>query len=250
MKRRKLIAGNWKMHKTVQDSLELAGALAGGLKRADVDVLLAPTSLALFPMAEKLKSTPIRLAGQNLYWQDEGAYTGEISAPLIKAAGASHVLIAHSERRQYFGEIEKTANLRIGAALAHGLVPILCVGETLEERDLNQTNDVLLSQLAGAFAGLSQAEAALVIVAYEPVWAIGTGKTASDEQANQVHQYIRTWLAGHYSQTLADSALILYGGSVKPGNAKGLLAQPHVDGALVGGASLVAEDFLAIIAAA
>ncbi len=250
MVRRKLIAGNWKMHKTVAQSVELGQAVAAGLKRNDVDVLLAPTALAICPLSAAMAGSKILLAGQNVYWQEEGAYTGELSAPLLKAAGASHVLIAHSERRQYFVETEKTANLRIRAALKHGLKPILCIGESLEERELNQTEFVLESQLAGACAGLGKSEAVQLILAYEPVWAIGTGQSASDAQANQAHIFIRSWLAVHYGSELATRAIILYGGSVKPANAKGLLAQSDIDGALVGGASLLAEDFLAIIEAA
>ena len=247
---RKLIAGNWKMHKTVKESLELAAALLKGLSRTDVDVVIAPTSLAIAPLADLLRGTAIKLAGQNIYWQDQGAYTGEISAPLLKAAGASHVLVAHSERRQYFAETEKTACLRVQAALQHGLAPILCIGETLEEREAGQTKDVLESQLSGALAGFSREQAVKMIYAYEPVWAIGTGKTASDEQANEAHGFVRAWLQARFGKEVAENSLVLYGGSVKPANARGLLRQKDVDGALVGGASLQAEDFLAIINAA
>jgi triosephosphate isomerase len=246
----KLIAGNWKMHKTVEESLALAKALAQGLQRRDVEVLVAPTSLALAPVAQLLKATDIKVAGQNIYWQDSGAYTGEISAPLLKGAGASHVLIAHSERRQYFGETEKTACLRLKKALAVQLTPILCIGETLEERESGQTRDVLESQLSGALAGFGRGEAEAMIFAYEPVWAIGTGKTASDQQANEAHAMVRDWLKRRFGGQTAEKALILYGGSVKPANAASLLAQSQINGALVGGASLAAEDFLAIVNAA
>jgi triosephosphate isomerase len=249
MARRKMIAGNWKMHKTVEESVHLAQALVRGAG-AEAEVLLAPTALALSRVAEVIKGSPLLLAGQNLYWQDNGAYTGEISAPLLKAAGATHVLVGHSERRQLFGETEKTANLRLRAALKHELTPVLCLGETLEEREQEQTEDVLTSQLAGALAGFTRNLAARVIIAYEPVWAIGSGKTASDAQANQAHGFIRSWLAGRFGAALAEAAVILYGGSVKPAGAASLLAQSEVDGALVGGASLQAEDFLAIIRAA
>jgi triosephosphate isomerase len=243
----KLIAGNWKMHKSVKESLELAEALLKGLSRTDVDVLIAPTSLAIAPLADLLRGTAIKLAGQNIYWQDQGAYTGEISAPLLKAAGASYVLVAHSERRQYFFETEKTACLRVQAALKHELIPVLCIGETLEEREAGQTRDVLESQLSGALAGFSKAQAGRMIYAYEPVWAIGTGITATDEQANEAHGFVRAWLQTRFGKDVAEKSPILYGGSVKPANAKGLLKQKDVDGALVGGASLQAEDFLAII---
>jgi triosephosphate isomerase len=249
MTRRKMIAGNWKMHKTVDESVTLAQALLGGL-RADVEVLLAPTALALHRVAEVIKGSPLLLAGQNIYWRDSGAYTGEISAPLLKAAGASHVLVAHSERRQLFGETEKSASLRLRAALQHDLIPILCLGETLEDRKQEQTEDVLASQLAGALAGLEKPLAARVIIAYEPVWAIGSGLSASDAQANQAHGFIRSWLGKRFDPGLAQNTTILYGGSVKPAGAASLLAQSEVDGALVGGASLQAADFLAIIQAA
>jgi triosephosphate isomerase len=246
----KLIAGNWKMHKTVEESCALAQAILQGLKRSDVEVLIAPTALALAPVANLLKGTPVKVAGQNIYWQDSGAYTGEISASLLRAAGASHVLVAHSERRQYFAESEKTARLRLKKALDWQLTPILCIGETLEERETGQTEDVLCSQLSGALAGFSENEARAIIYAYEPVWAIGTGKTAGDQQANEAHAMVRSWLDRRFGSPAAKAALILYGGSVKPSNAASLLAQSQINGALVGGASLVAEDFLAIINAA
>jgi len=250
MARRIMIAGNWKMHLTVEQSLELARRVAQGLDRQDVEVLVAPTFPALYPVAQALGGTPVLLAAQNLFWEPEGAYTGEVSAPLIKAAGASHVILGHSERRQYFGETEASVNRRLRAALEAGLIPILCIGETLEQREQNQTEDVLESQLAGALAGLQAKELGGLILAYEPVWAIGTGRTASQEQANQAHAHIRGWLARRFGDELAQGTRILYGGSVKPDNARGLLGQPEVDGALVGGAALKAESFLGIIAAA
>lgn len=250
MSRKLMIAGNWKMHKTVAESVELAGQVADGLQRSDLEVLVAPTALAVHAVGQRLAGGPVLLAGQNLYWQDQGAYTGEVSGPLLKAAGASHVILGHSERRQYFGETEKTVNLRLKAALACGLAPIVCVGETLEERQSEATEGVLTSQLAGALAGLSAEGLGGMILAYEPVWAIGTGLTASDEQANQAHAFIRHWLAWRFDKAVANSTRILYGGSVKPANAAGLLGQAEVDGALVGGAALAASDFLGIINAA
>lgn len=249
MARRKLIAGNWKMYKSVAESVELAKAVAAGHKRSDLDALVAPTFLALHPVAQALAGTSVLVAAQNLFWENEGAFTGEVSAPLIKAAGASHVIIGHSERRQFFGESERTVNRRLLAALTGGLVPILCVGEVLAERETGQTEGVLESQLAGALAGMSSEQASQVIIAYEPVWAIGTGKTASDEQANQAHAHIRRWMAYRFNQALAEMTKILYGGSVKPANAAGLLSQGEVDGVLVGGASLTAASFLGIIEA-
>lgn len=250
MSRRLMVAGNWKLNKTVDESVALASAVAKNLKRDDLDVLVAPTFLAIHPVAQALGGSPILVAGQNLYWQDKGAFTAEISGPLLKAAGASHVIVGHSERRQFFAETEKTVSLRVAAALKAGLTPIVCVGETLEEREANQTDDVLESQLAGGLAGLSLEQAGKLIIAYEPVWAIGTGKTASEDQADQAHAAIRAWMGRRFDKAVENSVRILYGGSVKPANAAGLLNREHVDGALVGGASLTAEDFLGIIEAA
>jgi triosephosphate isomerase len=250
MSRKLLIAGNWKLHLTVEESLALAREVAQGALEAEVDVLVCPTFLAIYPVARALEGSPVMVGAQNLYWEESGAYTGEVSGPLLKAAGASHVIVGHSERRQYFGETEATVNRRLRAALGAGLTPILCIGETLQQRESGQTEGVLESQLAGALAGLNAEEAGRLIIAYEPVWAIGTGRTASPQQADQAHAFIRDWLAAHYDKGLANSCRILYGGSVKPANAAGLLGQDHIDGALVGGASLKAADFLGIIRAA
>ncbi|MCB2189343.1 MAG: triose-phosphate isomerase [Deltaproteobacteria bacterium] len=249
MARRLLVAGNWKMYKTPQEGAVLAGELRAGLDRDDLDVLVVPTFLALTSVAGALEGCPIAVGGQNLFWEKEGAFTGEVSGPMLKAAGASHVLVAHSERRQYFGETNQTAAKRIAAALDAGLTPVYCFGETLEERESGRTNQVLTEQLAGGLAGLDEAAAGRLILAYEPVWAIGTGKTATVEQAQETHSFIRSWLAGNFQKPVANSAIILYGGSVKPANAAGLLSQPDIDGALVGGASLTAESFLGIIKA-
>jgi triosephosphate isomerase len=223
--------------------------LATGLKREDLDALVCPTFLAVHPVAQLLKGSRLLVGGQNLHWEDQGAFTGEVSGPLLKAAGASHVIIGHSERRQLFGETERSVARRLAAAWRAGLTPILCVGELLEERQGGQTEGVLESQLAGALAGVAPAQARDLVIAYEPVWAIGTGLTATDEQANQAHAHIRTWLSSRFDKQLADSTKILYGGSVKPANAAGLLSQGEVDGVLVGGAALTAESFLGIIQA-
>lgn len=249
MSRRLMVAGNWKLHKTVDESVTLANELIQGFKRDDLDILVAPTFPAIHAVAQAAKGSPLLVAGQNLYWQDQGAYTAEVSGPMIKAAGASHVIIGHSERRQYFGETEKTVSLRTMAALKAGLIPIVCVGETLEEREANQTGDVLESQLAGGLAGLTTEQGAKLIIAYEPVWAIGTGMTATEDQADQAHAQIRAWMGSRFDKNIENSVRILYGGSVKPANAAGLLNREHVDGALVGGASLTAQDFLGIIEA-
>jgi triosephosphate isomerase len=245
-----MVAGNWKMHKTPQEAAELASEIQSGLMRDDLEVLVAPPFTALEAVVRTVSGGKILVAGQNLFWEDEGAYTGEISAPMLLSCGATHVIIGHSERRQFFHESEKTVAMRLGAALRHGLKPIVCVGETKDERESGQTQGVLESQLAGAFAGLETKAMAGMILAYEPVWAIGTGLTASEEQANQAHAQIRNWLTWRFDKEVADSCRILYGGSVKPANAAGLLGQPEVDGALVGGASLNAESFLGIIKAA
>jgi triosephosphate isomerase len=249
MSRRLMVAGNWKLHKTVDESVTLANELIQGFKRDDLDILVAPTFPAIHAVSQAAKGSSLLVAGQNLYWQDQGAYTAEVSGPMLKAAGASHVIIGHSERRQYFGETEKTVNLRTMAALKAGLIPIVCVGETLEEREANQTGDVLESQLAGGLAGLTIEQGAKLIIAYEPVWAIGTGMTATEDQADQAHAQIRAWIGSRFDKNIENSVRILYGGSVKPANAAGLLNREHVDGALVGGASLTAQDFLGIIEA-
>lgn len=250
MARRLMVAGNWKLHKTIDEATALAGELKDGLKRDDLDVLVAPTFIALDAVAKRLAGSPILLAAQNIYYQDQGAYTGEVSGPMIAAAGAGHVIIGHSERRLYFNESEKTVALRIAAAKRSGLIPIVCVGETIEEREADQTQGVLHSQLAGGLAGLQAADMAGIILAYEPVWAIGTGLSASEQQAAEVHATIRRWLGAQFGQGVAQDCRILYGGSVKGSNAAGLLGQEDVDGALVGGASLTAADFLDIIKAA
>lgn len=249
MARRLMVAGNWKLHKTIAESVALAGEVAQGLARDDIDVLVAPTFVALEAVARRLEGTPVLLAAQNLFWEDQGAFTGEVSGPMIKAAGATHVIIGHSERRQYFGESEKSVARRITAARRAGLTPIVCVGETLDEREASQTEGVLESQLAGALAGMGPEDMDGLIMAYEPVWAIGTGLTASQEQAAEAHAAIRAWLGTRFNKQVANNCRILYGGSVKPANAAGLLGQSEVDGALVGGASLSAADFLGIIGA-
>jgi triosephosphate isomerase (TIM) len=250
MYRKIMVAGNWKLHNTVEESVALASEIAQGLTRDDLDVLVCPGFLSLEPVALSLSSSSVLVGGQNLFWQDSGAYTGEVSGPQLKAAGASHVLIGHSERRLYFGESEKTARLRLKAALGAAIKPILCVGETQEERESGQTEGVLESQLSGALAGFGAAEVEGLILAYEPVWAIGSGLSASEEQANQAHAFIRAYLERHFDKIFAKSARILYGGSVTSTNAAGLLNQPEVDGVLVGGASLSAQSFLEIIQAA
>lgn len=214
------------------------------------DMAVCPPFTNLVSTAELLKGTAIKLGAQNLYWEEEGAFTGEISAKMLLGAGCEYVIIGHSERRQYFGETEETVNRRLQRALAAGLLPIVCVGETLAQRQAGTTERVVEAQIRGAFAQIAAPDFAKVVIAYEPVWAIGTGVNATPEQAQEVHAFLRRLLENLYSRELAAACRIQYGGSVKPNNAAELLRQPDIDGALVGGASLQAENFAAIIKAA
>jgi triosephosphate isomerase len=247
MSRRPLIAGNWKMNLNLQGAVELLKSLQAGVNSDGPETVVAPVFVHLPVASQALSGTPIKLAAQNLHWEPKGAYTGEIAPAQLKDVGCSFVIIGHSERRQYFAETDGTVRKRLEAALAHQLIPIVCVGETLAEREEQRTWKVLETQLAGALKGFAPAQLASLVVAYEPVWAIGTGKTATPDQAQQAHLFIRKQLAKLYDQALADSVRILYGGSVKPDNVDQLMAEPDIDGALVGGASLKAESFLRII---
>ncbi len=242
-----MIAGNWKMHKTIPEAVELAKAIASAKRRSDVDALLAPPFTALSAVAKAIEGSGVYLAGQNLHWAGQGAYTGEISAAMLKDAGCTHVIIGHSERRQLFGETDAGVNEKVIAALNAGLAPVVCVGETLEEREAEKTLKTIERQLWSAFQGVGADAFAPVVVAYEPVWAIGTGKTATPEQAQDVHDFIRRTLEKIYNKGVAESTVILYGGSVKPDNIGDLMGRKDVDGALVGGASLKADVFLNII---
>jgi len=242
-----VIAGNWKLFKTIAEATamvnELKPLVAG---TAGGEIVVAPVFTALSRVADALSGSNVRLAAQDCYWEEEGAFTGEVAPKLLADAGCSHVIIGHSERRQYFGETDETVNKKAKAALAAGLTAIVCVGETLAEREADKTFAVIETQLKGALAGFTADMLAKCIIAYEPVWAIGTGKTASDDQAQEVHVFIRTLLATLFGQAAAESIRILYGGSVKPDNVKGLMSQADIDGALVGGASLKADTFAAI----
>ncbi|MBI2355255.1 MAG: triose-phosphate isomerase [Deltaproteobacteria bacterium] len=242
-----VIAGNWKLFKTIAEAMALVDGLkplVAGTK--GVEIVVAPVFTALSRVAEALADSNIRLAAQDCYWEEEGAFTGEVAPKLLKDAGCSHVIIGHSERRQYFGETDETVNKKTRAAIAAGLTAIVCVGETLAEREAGATFAVVETQISGGLAGLSAASLEQVVIAYEPVWAIGTGKTASDTQAQEVHAFIRSLVAKLFGNSAADAVRILYGGSVKPDNVKGLMAQADIDGALVGGASLKADSFAAI----
>ncbi len=242
-----VIAGNWKLFKTIAESVALINELKPLVaNNHGVEIVVAPVFTALSPVCAAIQGSNIRLAAQNCFWEEEGAFTGEVAPKLLKDAGCSHVIIGHSERRQYFGETDLSVNKKTKAAIAARLTAIVCVGETLAERESEQTFSVIEKQVQAGLAGLAVDDFAKVVIAYEPVWAIGTGKTASDAQAQEVHLFIRNLIAGLFNQSIAGAVRILYGGSVKPDNVKGLMAQPDIDGALVGGASLKAESFAAI----
>ena len=243
-----LIAGNWKMFKTVHDAVAFVGDLRTLVQHVtDVDVVVAPTFTALHAVAEAARKTNIRVAAQNLYWEREGAFTGEVSPGMVKEAGATYVIVGHSERRRLFGETDVTVNRRVMAAFSAGLVPIVCVGETLEEREANDTLNVLDRQVKDGLERLTPEQAMGLVVAYEPVWAIGTGRNATAAQAGEAHAHIRKRLRQWFGGDAADRCPLLYGGSVKPDNIAEIIAEPDVDGALVGGASLDARSFADII---
>jgi triosephosphate isomerase len=250
--RKLIIAGNWKMNKTVAEAVALVRDLRGlvSMVREKVEIGVAPPFTALHSVAKVLEGSNILLAAQNCYWEASGAYTGEISAPMLKEVGAHYVIVGHSERRQFFGETDQTVNRRAQAVLKAGMLPIVCVGETLAEREAGRTLEVVKRQVEGALAGFSPADVARFVMAYEPVWAIGTGKNATTAQAQEVHASIRLQLVEAYGRDAAEQVRIQYGGSMKPDNAAELLQQPDVDGGLVGGASLKAPDFAAIVKAA
>jgi triosephosphate isomerase len=245
--RRPFFCGNWKLYGTVTESVALATEVRNGVATLrDVDVVVAPSFAAIHPVARRLEGGPVAVAGQNCFWEDKGAFTGEVSAPQLVDAGCKFVILGHSERRQLMGEMDAAVNLKSKAALRAGLSPIICVGETLAERDAGETLGRVGAQLDAALADLTAADLGRSIVAYEPVWAIGTGRTASAAQAQEVHRFIRTRLAARFPD-VAPTVRILYGGSVKPDNIKALMAEEDVDGGLVGGASLIAESFIRIV---
>jgi triosephosphate isomerase len=248
MMRRPLIAGNWKLHKTVAEALQMVTTLKKDLTDVkDRDIVVAPAFTALASVAEALAGSPLALAAQNCYPQASGAFTGEVSPALLRDVGCRYVIVGHSERRSLFGESDDFIRQKVKAVLDEGLLAILCIGETLEERNENRTFEILEGQIDAGLKGINKAAAEGLTIAYEPVWAIGTGQTASDDQAEEAHRFIRDLLARRYDQDLADRIRILYGGSVKPDNVDGLMAMPNIDGALVGGASLKAADFIRIV---
>lgn len=247
MMRKPIIAGNWKMNKTPAEAKELVTALVPALKDADCDVVVCVPAADFAAVAEAIKGTNIKLGAQNVHFAQSGAYTGELSADMLKACGVEYVVIGHSERRQYFAETDKTVNLRTKAAVAAGLIPIICVGELKDEREAGYTDIIVEYQTLMALHGLTNDEIKKAVVAYEPVWAIGTGLTATDEQANETIGAIRKAIERKYGKDVSDAVRIQYGGSMNPSNVKGLMAQPEIDGGLIGGASLKADQFSAVV---
>ena len=238
------------MNKTSAEGAALVKEIIAQMPAGSLpEILVCPPYLTIPAVVEAAKGSPICVGAENVHWAANGAFTGEVSTDMLKDAGVTHVIIGHSERRQYFGETDETVNKRTAAAVAAGLVAVVCVGETLEEREGNKTAAVIDRQVRKAFEGISAADMAKIVIAYEPVWAIGTGKTATDEQAQEVHAQIRALLADLYGADVAEATRILYGGSMKPANAAGLLAQKDIDGGLIGGAALKAPDFIALIKA-
>ncbi len=247
--RRPFIAGNWKMNKTIDEAIDFVTKLQEKLNDSEqVDILVAPPALAIHPVAQALPhSSPIQIAAQNVHPEPAGAFTGELSAPMLKAAGASHCLVGHSERRQLFHEDDAFLNRKLKALLKEQLKPIFCIGESLEEREAGKTFERVASQLTEGLKNISKEELLSITIAYEPIWAIGTGKTATPEQAQEVHAFLRSQLAQLYDEKTSQQIRILYGGSVKPNNIRQLMQQNDIDGALVGGASLDVDSFLQLI---
>jgi triosephosphate isomerase (TIM) len=249
-RRKPLVAGNWKMHRTGPEAVELIRQLLDGYRPNRAEVMVAPPFTALESVSRALEGSGIALGAQNVHWEAQGAFTGEISAGMLKALGCAFVIVGHSERRHLFGETDSSVSKKARAVLHAGMRPVVCIGETLTERDAGRTLEVCATQLQGSLAGVAVEEMAHVVLAYEPVWAIGTGRNATPAQAQEVHAHVREQLVGVFGRPVGESVRILYGGSVKADNAAELLGQPDVDGALVGGASLKAQEFLAIVAAA
>ena len=241
------IAGNWKLFMTSSEAVELVSALQEKCDEfEEVQMVVIPPFTALCDVQITLQGSPIQIGGQDVFWEEQGAYTGEISAPMLKDVGCTYVIIGHSERRQYFGETNATVNKKIKAALAHDLTPILCLGESLEEKEKGKTINKVQTQISEGLEGFDKDTVQEIIIAYEPIWAIGTGLTATPEQAQEVHGFIRNELSEKYGNQTGSCAIILYGGSVKPANTFSLLKEKDINGALVGGASLKAESFIEI----
>ena len=248
MGRRTLIAGNWKMNKTATEAAALVTEIKRDVFDVDnVDILVCPPFTALAVVGDVVRDSNVSLGAQNMYFEDKGAYTGEISTAMLKDCGCTHVIIGHSERRTIFNESDETINKKVKKALEANLIPVLCIGEKLEEREANKTFEVITNQLEGDLADIDSDNMKKIIVAYEPVWAIGTGKTATSEQAQEAHAFIRNLIKEKYDSSISDGIIILYGGSMKPANVEELISQPDVDGGLIGGASLEAASFVELV---
>ncbi len=249
--RRKVIAGNWKMHKTPQESQSFVeNLLRKSLNTDTVDVILCIPFTSLKQVGEMLENQPVGTGAQNMHWEAEGAFTGEISPAMLQSTGCEFVIIGHSERRQYYAETDESVGKKVHSALEHNLKPIVCIGESLDQREAGQVEEVLDRQLSGAFAGLRKAQLEDVTIAYEPVWAIGTGVNATPEQAVEAHQFIREWLDNSFGAGTGEATTVLYGGSMKPANAASLLEHADIDGGLIGGASLQVESFTELVSIA
>jgi triosephosphate isomerase len=243
-----IMAGNWKMHKTVSEAVDFVTRLQEALGDwKETEAVVAPPFVALAPVAERLNGTKIALAAQDCFWEKKGAFTGEVSPPMLRDVGCQYVIIGHSERRAYFGETDETVNKKVKAVLSYELHPIICVGESLQEREGGDTFKIVERQMKEGLKGLDAAAVQVIVIAYEPIWAIGTGKTATPQQAQEVHAFIRGLLSAIFSPDEAEKVRIQYGGSVKPDNVDELMAQPDIDGALVGGASLEVDSFARIV---
>ena len=247
--RRRIIAGNWKMHNNISESQNLVTKLVNGLNNQNInrEVIICPPFTSLTEVSNLLSGTKIELGAQNMHFENKGAFTGEISADMLKSIGCKYVILGHSERRNIFGETDELINRKIKQALISELTPIFCMGETLEQREDGITNDVIKKQISEGMKGLSEEDVNKIIIAYEPIWAIGTGKTATPEQAQEVHKFIRSLLRENFSENSSQNIPVLYGGSVKPDNAEDLLAKEDIDGVLVGGACLDVDSFISII---
>jgi len=245
--RKPIIAGNWKMHKSIKEGVAFVDAIKSEVANTDVEVLLCAPYTLLQNMVEAAKGTNIKIGAQNMHFEDKGAFTGEVTADMLLEIGVTHVIIGHSERRQYYGESDESVNLKTKKALAKGLIPVVCVGESLEQREAGKTKDICKTQIVKAFEGIDAKDVPTVVVAYEPIWAIGTDKTASSQDANDVISYIREVIKELYSDEVSEEVRIQYGGSVKPANVEEIMNESDIDGALVGGASLLEADFVKLV---
>lgn len=245
--RKPIIAGNWKMNLSIKEAMQFVEDVKNEVSKGDVEPVIAAPFTFLKDLREATKSTNIKIAAQNMHFEDSGAFTGEVSAPMLKEIGVDYCVIGHSERRQYFAETDETINKKLHQAFKYDIVPILCVGETLEERETNKTNDVVKMQVVADIKDLSADLVSKLVIAYEPIWAIGTGKTATSDQANEVISYIRDVVKELYSEEVSENIRIQYGGSVKPENVEEIMNKSDIDGALVGGASLKASDFIKLV---